>query len=77
MLKLHMDNVRLLREHMADRRRVQLPDGQTGEIIRIETSFPANTTTVSVYTGVGPGIVKVDADAVAGLNPALAEPKIA
>ena len=40
---------------------VQLDDGRIGKIVRVDTSFPENTTEVSVYTegARGPGIAKV------------------
>jgi hypothetical protein len=44
---------------------VELEDGRVGKIIRVTTTFPANTTQVSVYTQgpEGPGIAKVDLSA--------------
>lgn len=40
---------------------VELEDGRVGKIVRVTTTFPANTTQVSVYTEgpSGPGIAKV------------------
>ncbi len=40
---------------------VRLEDGRVGKIIRVDTTFPANQTEVSVYTegAKGPGIAKV------------------
>ena len=41
---------------------VRLADGRVGKIVRVDTTFPANKTEVSVYTlgAQGPGIAKVD-----------------
>jgi len=47
---------------LQDRRSVvRLQDGRVGKIIRVDTTFPANRTEVSVYTqdDRGPGIAKV------------------
>jgi hypothetical protein len=46
------------------RRPVRLVDGRVGKIIRVDTTFPANKTEVSVYTvsEKGPGIAKVTLD---------------
>jgi hypothetical protein len=40
---------------------VRLEDGRVGKIVRVDTTFPANETEVSVYTegARGPGIAKV------------------
>jgi hypothetical protein len=40
---------------------VRLEDGRVGRIIRVDTTYPANETEVSVYTvdEKGPGIAKV------------------
>lgn len=53
---------------MTDRRRVQLSDGRTGKIVRVDTVFPRGGTTVTVYTETasGPGVAKVSLDAVVG-----------
>lgn len=64
-----MTNLLDLRMHMTERRRVLLQDGSVGEIVRIDTSYPSNETVVSVWTGKGPGIVKVGLDAVVGPAP--------
>jgi hypothetical protein len=36
---------------MNERRTVQLADGRTGKVVRVDTTFPGNTTTVLVWTG--------------------------
>jgi hypothetical protein len=59
-----MSNLRRVHQMMNERRRVQLDDGRTGKIVRIDTFFPAGHTTVSVWTG--PGIAKVDLERVVG-----------
>lgn len=40
---------------------MRLEDGRVGKIVRVDTTFPANKTVVSVYTedAQGPGIAKV------------------
>jgi hypothetical protein len=51
---------------MASRQPVQLDDGRTGLITRVDTSFPEAETTVHVWTRTaeGPGLAKVNAKAV-------------
>jgi hypothetical protein len=58
---------------MSLRRRVLLDDGRTGRIVRIDTKYPANETTVSVWTDTqdGPGLAKIDVSRVVGLAPNL------
>ena len=53
---------------MTDRRSVLLDDGRTGQIVRVDTSFPDGSTTVSVWTETkqGPGVAKVDIGRVVG-----------
>jgi hypothetical protein len=48
---------------MASRQPVQLSDGRTGVITRVDTSFPEAETTVHVWTRTaeGPGLSKVNA----------------
>ena len=66
-----MASLRHIHQYMTDRRRVLLNDGRTGKIVRVDTQFPANTTTVSVWmeTEKGPDVAKVTLDAVVGLAP--------
>lgn len=54
---------------MNERRRVVLADGRTGKIVRVDTVFPANDTTVTVWTDTpsGPGVAKVQLDDVVGV----------
>jgi hypothetical protein len=61
-----MANIRHIHQYMTDRRSVLLRDGREGKIIRIDTEFPQGTTTVSVWTGDGPGIAKVELASVVG-----------
>jgi hypothetical protein len=51
---------------MASRQEVQLSDGRTGVITRVDTSFPEAETTVHVWTRTpeGPGLAKVNAKTV-------------
>lgn len=57
---------------MTDRRQVMLEDGRTGKIVRVDTVFPDNSTTVSVWTDTkrGPGVAKVDLASILGAAPA-------
>lgn len=56
---------------MTDRRQVLLQDGRTGKIVRVDTVFPANSTTVSVWTETkkGPAVAKVDLKSILGPAP--------
>lgn len=49
---------------MNERRGVVLSDGRTGKIVRVDTVFPSNDTTVSVWTETPTGLdvakVKLD-----------------
>lgn len=65
-----MTNIRHIHQFMTDRRRVLLQDGREGKIVRIDTEFPKGRTTVSVWTGEGPSVAKVDLDSVIGPAPA-------
>jgi len=62
--------IRHIHRYMNDRRRVVLADGRTGKIVRVDTVFPANDTTVTVWTdasSTGPGVAKVRLDDVVGV----------
>jgi len=61
-----MTNIRHIHQYMTDRRRVLLEDGRIGRIVRVDTHYPKRNTTVSVWTGDGPGIAKVDIRSVVG-----------
>jgi hypothetical protein len=67
-----MTALRQLHEIMTRRQSILLSDGRTGKIMRVDTEFPSNTTTVSVWTETakGPGIAKVGLDRVVGPAPA-------
>jgi hypothetical protein len=57
---------------MTDRRRVVLDDGRTGKIVRVDTTFPGNKTSVSVWVDAArPGVAKVDLSRVVGPAPAV------
>jgi len=56
-------------QELQDRRSlVRLADGRVGKIIRVDTTFPANKTEVSVYTlgGPGPGVARVSLELLTG-----------
>lgn len=63
-----MTTLRDIHRYMNEKRSVALQDGRTGKIVRVETFFPDNDTTVRVWTsdGAGPGVVKVRLDDVVG-----------
>ena len=64
-------SLRYLHRCMTDRQRVQLDDGRLANIVRVDTEFPANQTTVSVWTDSpdGPGVTKVDLRRIVGPAP--------
>jgi hypothetical protein len=69
MLK-HVTTLRHIHRYMNDRRRVLLADGRIAKIVRVDTVFPANDTTITVWTdsgSTGPGVSKVRLDDVVGL----------
>lgn len=59
-----MMTLRTVKRLQDARRPVRLDDGRVGKIVRVDTTFPANRTEVSVYTvsPSGPGIAKVTLD---------------
>lgn len=62
--------LRHIHRYMNDRRRILLADGRVAKIVRVDTVFPANDTTVTVWTdsdASGPGVSKVRLDDVVGL----------
>jgi hypothetical protein len=44
-----------LHQVMNERRMVQLADGRVGKVVRVDTTFPANTTTVTIWTDCSEG----------------------
>ena len=48
-----MMTLRDVHQLMNERRMVQLVDGRIGKVVRVDTTFPDNTTTVTVWTNVG------------------------
>jgi hypothetical protein len=56
-----MLTLRRVRQLQDGRAVVRLEDGRVGRIVRVDTTFPANETVVTVYTqnDQGPGIAKV------------------
>ena len=65
-----MSLVRTMYAIMASRKHVMLPDGRTGVITRVDTSFPEEETTVQVWvkTAEGPGLAKVNAKTVTEID---------
>jgi hypothetical protein len=63
-----MATLRHIHRFMTDRRKVQLDDGRIGKIVRVDTEFPRNRTTVSIWVNSdsGPGVAKVDMSRVVG-----------
>jgi len=60
-------NLRSVHRYMTDREPVVLADGRTGRIVKVDTVFPANTTTVSVWTDTPrPSVAKVTLASVVG-----------
>jgi hypothetical protein len=57
-----MASLRHIHQIMNERRLVQLADGRTGKIIRVDTLFPGNDTQVTVWTpdSSGPGLAKIE-----------------
>ena len=52
-----MASLRHIHQMMNERRMVQLADGRIGKVVRVDTTFPGNTTTVSVWTGTSSDLV--------------------
>jgi hypothetical protein len=73
-----MATLRHLHQMMNERRMVRLADGRVGKIVRVDTLFPGNATTVTVWTDSnddgplstgpvsGPGISKVSITDIVG-----------
>lgn len=63
-----MASLRDLHQLMNARRSVRLSDGRTGKVVRVDTLFPGNATTVTVWTDSqrGPGIAKVRLSEIVG-----------
>lgn len=73
-----MATLRHLHQMMNERRMVRLSDGRIGKIVRIDTLFPDNATTVTIWTDSnddgplstgpvsGPGISKVSITDIVG-----------
>lgn len=68
-----MATLRLIHQMMNERRMVQLVDGRIGKVVRVDTLFPGNATTVSVWTGAGAD----SAMAPAGSRASLSKPSLA
>jgi hypothetical protein len=55
-----MATLKDIHQSMNERREVQLADGRTGKVVRVDTLFPGNATTVTIWTNSsGPAVTKV------------------
>jgi hypothetical protein len=62
-----MATLRHIHQLMNERRSVQLTDGRVGKVVRVDTFFPGNDTTVTVWTQAsGPSVTKVALSEVVG-----------
>lgn len=70
-----MATLQNLQRYMTERRPVQLADGRVARVVRIDTLFPANSTTVTVWTDLSdpgvpdstrPGVAKVPLSEIVG-----------
>ncbi len=63
-----MATLRHIHQMMNERRMVQLADGRIGKVMRVDTLFPSNATTVSVWTPDSqyPSVAKVSLGEVLG-----------
>lgn len=62
-----MATLRHLHQLMNERRMIRLSDGRIGKVVRVDTLFPGNATTVTVWTdNNGPTIAKVSLAEVLG-----------
>lgn len=66
-----MTSLRNIHTYMNEHRWVVLLDGRTGKIVRVDTTFPSNDTTVTVWTTAGqtPSVTKVRLEEVVGAAP--------
>ena len=64
-----MTTLRDIHQFMSERSFVALQDGRTGKIVRVDTVFPDNDTTVTIWTSSEgqPGVAKVHLEEVVGL----------
>jgi hypothetical protein len=64
-----MTTLRDIHQFMSERVFVALQDGRTGKIVRVDTVFPDNDTTVTIWTDSEgrPGVAKVQLEDVVGL----------
>jgi len=64
-------SLRHIHAYMNERRSIALTDGRTGKVVRVDTEFPANETTVTVWTETseGPRTARVRLEDVVGAVP--------
>jgi len=57
-----MASLRHIHQLMNERKLVQLADGRTGKIVRVDTLFPENDTQVTIWTPdlSDPGLAKIE-----------------
>lgn len=62
-----MATLRLIHQMMNQRRMVRLSDGRVGKVMRVDTTFPGNATTVSIWTdSKSPSVAKVSLTDIVG-----------
>ena len=62
-----MATLRYIHQLMNERRMVQLSDGRIGKVVRVDTTFPGNATTISVWTNSrSPSMAKVSLSDIVG-----------
>jgi len=55
-----MATLRDIHQFINERREVRLTDGRVGKVVRVDTLFPGNATTVTIWTrSSGPAVAKV------------------
>lgn len=66
-----MASLRNIHTYMNEHQWVVLRDGRTGKIVRVDTTFPSNDTTVTIWVPAGPkpAVTKVRLEQVVGAAP--------
>lgn len=61
-----MPTLRYIHQLMNEHRIVALTDGRVGRIVRVDTLFPANVTTVTLWLEATPSVTRVSLNEVLG-----------